>query len=104
MVGCTVKDSVPAHEESSWIQQAAQGDRKAFALLVDLHLEPIRCWLIRLTGKEHKAEDITQETFLKAWVAMPTYRQSGTFRSWLFRIAKNCWIDSRRHSDIHKKV
>ena len=104
MVGCEVKDNVADPDESMWIQQAAQGDRKAFAQLVDLHLAPVRCWLIRLTGREHAAEDLTQETFLKAWTALPSYRQTGPFRSWLFRIAKNCWIDARRHSDLHKKV
>lgn len=99
-----MKDSVPVSDEHAWIQQAAKGDRNAFAHLVDLHLVPVRCWLVRLTGKEHSAEDITQETFLKAWIALPSYRQAGSFRSWLFRIAKNCWIDARRHSDLHRKV
>src|SRR5262245_25903982 len=78
-IGLEVNDRVTAPDESVWIQQAARGDRIAFSHLVDLHLDPIRCWLIRMTGKEHQAEDLAQETFLKAWVALPTYRQTGTF-------------------------
>ncbi len=99
-----MNDSAHAPDENSWIEQAAQGDRDAFARLMDVYLQPVRCWLVRMTGKEHVADDVTQETFLKAWIAIPTYRHTGSFRAWLFRIAKNCWIDARRRTDVHKKV
>lgn len=99
-----MNDSEQALGEKQWVQQAAQGDRTAFAHLVDLHLEAVRRWLVRLTGKIHVAEDIAQDAFLRAWVALPTYRQTGPFRSWLFTIAKNCWLDARRHSDLHPKI
>ena len=91
-------------DESKWVRQAAQGDRDAFARLVDGYWEKVRRWLFGLTGKQHLAEDVAQETFLKAWTALPTLREAGTFRVWLFQIARRCWSDARRRSHGHLRV
>ena len=72
-------------DESNWVRQAAQGDQSAFARLVDEYWEKVRRWLYGLTGKEHLAEDAAQEAFLRAWVNLPSLREVGTFRVWLFR-------------------
>lgn len=95
---------MPANEEINWVRQAAKGDCKAFGYLVDRYWEPVRRWLYGLTGKEHTAEDIAQETFLKAWLALPALRDMVTFRVWLFQIARRTWIDARRRSGAHKKL
>jgi RNA polymerase sigma-70 factor, ECF subfamily len=95
---------VRSPEESIWVEQAARGDREAFARLVDCYWEKVRRWLYGLTGKEHQAEDACQETFLKAWIALPTLKDTGAFRVWLFQIARRCWTDARRHSKGHLKV
>jgi RNA polymerase sigma-70 factor (ECF subfamily) len=50
------------------------------------------------------AEDVAQETFLKAWTNLPTLREVETFRVWLFRIARHCWLDARRRSGVQRKV
>jgi RNA polymerase sigma-70 factor (ECF subfamily) len=52
--------------------------------------------LTGLLGNSHAAEDLTQDVFLKAWAALPGFQGSGGFRAWLFRIAENSLIDSRR--------
>ena len=80
------------------------GDRAAFARLVDAYWEKIRRWLFGLTGRQHLAEDVAQETFLKAWTNLPTLREVETFRVWLFRIARHCWLDARRKSKAQRKV
>lgn len=90
--------------ESNWVRQAAQGDQSAFARLVDEYWEKVRRWLFGLTGRQHLAEDVAQETFLKAWTALPTLREVETFRVWLFRIARHCWLDARRRSGAQRKV
>ena len=95
---------MPSPDECNWVRQAAQGDREAFARLVDSYWEKIRRWLFGLTGKQHLAEDVAQETFLKAWTALPTLRDFGSFRVWLFQIARRCWSDVRRRSNAHRKV
>lgn len=83
-------------DEAEWVCGAKAGDPEAFALLVDRYWERLRRWLFGLTGKEHAAEDITQEAFVKAWTSLPRLKADETFRVWLFRIARNCLLDSKR--------
>lgn len=71
------------------MRRARAGDREAFDALVDRYWHPVRAWLAGLTGDDHAAEDLAQEAFLKAWVALPGLVAEGTFRVWLFRIARN---------------
>lgn len=84
-----------AADESSWIRQAQLGDREAFAELVKCYWSRIYRWLVGVTACAHTAEDLTQEVFVKAWQALPAFKNEN-FRAWLFRIARNAWIDSRR--------
>jgi RNA polymerase sigma-70 factor (ECF subfamily) len=51
---------------------------------------------LRLTGDPHVAEDVTQETFLRAWPARARLRDERLMRVWLFRIAANLWRDRLR--------
>jgi RNA polymerase sigma-70 factor (ECF subfamily) len=95
---------VRAPDESEWVRQAAHGDAQAFARLVDLYWEKVRRWLFGMTGKNHLAEDVAQDAFLKAWTALPTLRDPGMFRVWLFQIARRSWMDARRRSNAYKKV
>lgn len=76
-------------QERNWVRRAQAGDRDAFAVLVARYWGPVRAWLTGLTGQVHLAEDLTQEAFLKAWVALPGLAAVETFRVWLFRIARN---------------
>jgi RNA polymerase sigma-70 factor (ECF subfamily) len=80
---------VDIDQEQNWVRRASAGDRDAFAVLVARYWGPVRAWLTGLTGQVHLAEDLTQEAFLKAWVALPTLAAAETFRVWLFRIARN---------------
>jgi RNA polymerase sigma-70 factor (ECF subfamily) len=78
------------------VRRARAGDRAAFAALVERYWNPVRAWLAGLTGHEHRAEDLAQETFLKAWVGLPQLAADGSFRVWLFRIARNEYLASAR--------
>jgi RNA polymerase sigma factor (sigma-70 family) len=65
-------------------------DQHAFAELVRRHQSPVRAFLTRLTrGDAHLADDLAQETFLKAWRKLRTYRGTARFSTWLFGIACN---------------
>ena len=65
-------------------------DQHAFAELVRRYQSPVRAFLARLTrGDAHLADDLAQETFLKAWRKLHTYRGSARFSTWLFGIAFN---------------
>jgi RNA polymerase sigma-70 factor, ECF subfamily len=87
---------VERDEESDWVRRASAGDRDAFAALVDRYWVPVRAWLTGLTGRVHLAEDLTQEAFLKAWVALPELTAVEWFRVWLFRIARNEYLATIR--------
>jgi RNA polymerase sigma-70 factor, ECF subfamily len=95
---------VRSQDENDWVRQAAQGDREAFARLVERYWDRVCRWLYGLTGKQQLAEDVAQEAFLKAWTSLPSLKQVETFRVWLFRIARHAWLDARRRSHSDLKV
>ena len=65
-------------------------DHNAFGELVRRHQSPVRAFLARMTrGDSHLADDLAQETFLKAWQKLCTYRGGAKFSTWLFGIAFN---------------
>ncbi len=76
-------------QEREYVRRARAGDRTAFAALVDRYWNPVRAWLASMTKREHTAEDLAQEAFLKAWTGLPKLAFEKTFRVWLFRIARN---------------
>ena len=56
--------------------------------------------LVRMVGNRDTAEDLTQETLLRAFRAFETYRPEGKFRAWIFRIARNAARDWLRHRSL----
>jgi RNA polymerase sigma-70 factor (ECF subfamily) len=65
-------------------------DQHAFAELVRRYQSPVRAFLTRMTGGDaHLGDDLAQETFLKAWRKLHTYRGTAPFSTWLFGIAVN---------------
>jgi RNA polymerase sigma-70 factor, ECF subfamily len=83
-------------EEAEWIQAAHGGDRAAFALLVERYWDRLYHWLYHLTRDRHAAEDLTQETFLKALAAIGSFRLGTNFRAWVFRIGHNNFVNQKR--------
>jgi RNA polymerase sigma factor (sigma-70 family) len=68
----------------------AHGDHDAFGELVRRNQSPVRAFLTRMTrGDSHLADDLAQETFLKAWQKLKTFRGTAKFPTWLFGIAFN---------------
>jgi RNA polymerase sigma-70 factor (ECF subfamily) len=78
------------------IDKAQRGDRDAFRLLVDRHARPVFRLAFRMTGNEIDAEDMVQETFLKAWKQIGKFDGRATFGTWLHRICANCSLDHLR--------
>jgi RNA polymerase sigma-70 factor (ECF subfamily) len=66
-----------------------EGDRDAFADLVDRHKDAVVNYLTRLTGNRDRAEDLAQETFLRLFRSAGAYTEQGLLRAYLFRIATN---------------
>ena len=71
------------------VARAQQGDAGAFEELIGAHSPRIYRLLVRMLGNAADAEEVVQETFLKAWRALPGFRGQAQFSTWLFRIAVN---------------
>lgn len=74
----------------------AAHDEKAFATLVRRHQSPLRAFLRRLCGDAALADDIAQETFMKAHSSLVSFKGGGSFRSWLYSIAYREFLQDRR--------
>jgi RNA polymerase sigma-70 factor (ECF subfamily) len=86
----------PPAEEERLIRAAQKGDRPAFAALVEHYWDRLYRWLYRMTHDCHAAEDLTQETFLKAFAGLNRFQAGTNFAAWLFRIAHNNCANDRR--------
>jgi RNA polymerase sigma-70 factor, ECF subfamily len=75
--------------------RAAAGDVAAFSQLVRRHERRVRSFLERLTGGQG-ADDLAQESFLKAWRMAGSFRGEGSYEGWLLRIAWRQFLSSRR--------
>ncbi|HUD82974.1 MAG TPA: RNA polymerase sigma factor [Candidatus Saccharimonadales bacterium] len=80
----------------------SRADKNAFGELVRRYQSPIRSFLTRMTrGDSHLADDLAQETFLKAWQKLAAFRGEARFSSWLFGIALNEFRNAaRRRKDL----
>jgi len=74
---------------------AARGDMEAFTALVRRHESQVRAFVARDGGREG-ADDVAQETFLKAWRMAGAWRGEGSYRGWLLRIAWTTLVSAKR--------
>lgn len=79
---------------------ARQGDQGAFTTLVRRHQNRVFRFILRMIGSRDEALDLTQDTFMKAWHALPTWRPQAPFRSWLFQIARHAALDALRRRSV----
>lgn len=90
-IGRAVVSATPiiASEEPLFIDKLRSGDAAAFEMLIDRHSGDIYALLFRLTENAEEASDLTQETFLRAFRAIKSFRGDSELKTWLFRIAIN---------------
>jgi RNA polymerase sigma-70 factor (ECF subfamily) len=75
--------------EQTLISRVQKGNQDAFAALVDEHQLYIYNLALRVVKDENEALDLAQETFVRAWTALPNFKGQSQFRTWLYRIATN---------------
>ncbi|WP_354014136.1 RNA polymerase sigma factor [Dyella japonica] len=72
------------------VRAAADGDRQAFHRLYRAHVDRVYGAVLRLAGYDHaRAEDLTQEAFVRAWQKLSGFRGDSAFGTWLYRLAVN---------------
>jgi len=87
---------VAANTEMLDVRAAQGGDLGAFERLYRTHVSRVLALCARMTGDRTMAEDLTQETFVKAWENLASFKGESAFGSWLHRVAANVVLDAVR--------
>ena len=86
------------------VARARAGDSDAFRVLVERHSRSLFRLAFRMTGNQQDAEDVVQESFLRAYKQLAKFDERASFGTWLYRIAANCSLDlvrSRKRRSEH---
>src|SRR5260221_6147017 len=81
-------------EETNTLQAARSGDHEAFNQLTEPYRREIVAHCYRLMGCTEDAEDLLQETLLRAWRKLDTFVREVSFRAWLYKIATNTCLNA----------
>jgi RNA polymerase sigma-70 factor (ECF subfamily) len=80
-------------DERALMAAAQAGDERAFRRLVEPHRRALEVHCYRMLGSPQDAEDIVQETLLRAWRALDRFERRSSVKTWLYRIANNACLD-----------
>ena len=90
------------------VERAQRGDKRAFELLVEKYQRKLARLLSRLVRDPGEVEDVTQEAFVKAYRALPSFRGDSAFYTWLYRIgintAKNYLVAMKRRAPTSTEI
>ncbi len=88
-----------AHEDEGLIEEYLSGNDDALSEIVARHIRATHAFALRLTGEPSDAEEIVQESFLKAWKSLKNFdAKKARFKTWLMRIVRNTAIDHLRRA------
>src|ERR1044072_7396330 len=93
-----------AADSAGVLAGAPQGDEDAFRELVEQHSRSVFRLAFRMTGNEHDAEDVVQESFLRAYKQLGRFESRANFGTWLYRITANCAVDLMRSRQARHDV
>ncbi len=81
------------------------GDERAFEKIVRAYEQPLRLFLLQQTdGDTELTDDLAQETFIRAWQQLTTFRRASQFKTWLFSIAYHLYLDDYRTRQAHPTI
>jgi RNA polymerase sigma-70 factor (ECF subfamily) len=83
----------PAADEATFIAAVRSGDPARFALITERHRRELQVHCYRMLANYDDAQDMTQETFLRAWNKRESFDGRAALRTWLYRIATNACLD-----------
>ncbi len=87
--------------ETVLIEQALQGSQKAYEILSERHRQAVYHIIYKIVRDKETAHDLVQDTFMKAFSSLASYRSEFRFSTWLYKIAANCSIDYLRKKKIN---
>jgi len=94
-------------DERKWIQDSLAGDTNAYAVLIGRYQKMIHAVAFRMTGSMADSEDLAQETFMRAYEQLGSFRAESKFSTWLCRITVNACLNWRaregRREAVHRK-
>lgn len=99
----TGSDAIESADELEIVKKAREGDLSAFDILVRRYQERIYATVFHMTSNHEDANDLTQETFIKAHQALKSFKGDSSFFTWIYRIAVNKTINllKQRKNRIH---
>lgn len=83
-------------QDAALIERVLEGDKDAYGYLVQRHSRSLFAIAYRVTGNESDAEEVVQETFLRAYRSLERFERRSNFGTWLYRIAMNCALDIKQ--------
>ena len=89
---------------SELVRKSQLGDKAAFEQLVIRHQELVFSLAYKLTGNREMANDVAQETFIRAWKAIEKFRGDSTFSTWIYRITVNTAWTLRKKAKKHNTL
>ena len=89
--------------DSQLVEKCLQGDRSAFGMIVERYKKQMYSVVYSMTHNHSDADDISQDTFIKAFENLRKFKLGTNFRSWLYRIAVNLCIDHLRRQKRYPK-
>jgi RNA polymerase sigma-70 factor (ECF subfamily) len=92
----TAIDTVEMTEDITLVRRTLAGDQDAFTVLVEKYKDPVYNVAYRMLGNATEAEDVAQETFVRAYTQLRTYKEAHRFSTWLLSIASHLSIDQLR--------
>jgi RNA polymerase sigma-70 factor, ECF subfamily len=100
-------DSRMEPTDRTFVARVRGGDTEAFRALVERHGRTLFRLAYRMTGNEQDAEDVVQESFLRAYRQLAQFDERASFGTWLYRIAANCSLDlvrTRKRRAVHTSM
>lgn len=88
-------------QEMQLISEALGGSQKAYRILTEQHQNSVFHIIYKIVRDKETANDLAQETFMKAFASLASYRSEYRFSTWLYKIAANCSIDFLRKKKIN---
>jgi RNA polymerase sigma-70 factor (ECF subfamily) len=88
---------------SDLVEQARSGDHGAFEALYRRHVGRVYALCLRIFADRSKAEDLTQQIFIRVWMKLGSFRGESSFGSWLFRVSMNVVLNELKSEEARER-